>query len=56
MVTNYQHKRIRRFAMFLGFALGLYLGMFLGQALTLRSIQKHGGCLAEHIELCNNGE
>lgn len=40
MVTNYQHKKIRRFAMLIGFFFGLYIGLFIGQALTLRSIQR----------------
>ena len=56
MVTNYQHKRIRRIAMVLGLYIGLILGMFIGQALTLRSIQKHGGYQIQSIELSNNGE
>ena len=50
MVTNYQHKKIRRFAMLIGFFFGLYIGLFIGQALTLRSIQRNGGCIATPIE------
>lgn len=50
MVTNYQHAKIRNFALLLGIYLGLMIGMFVGQALTLRTIQKHGGCIAMPVE------
>lgn len=56
MVTNYQHKKIRRLAMVLGLYIGIILGVFIGQALTLRSIQKHTTHSIESIELGNNGE
>lgn len=46
MITNYQHKRIRRVAMMLGFFFGLYIGIAMGHALTLRKIQQLGGCIA----------